>query len=279
MLMIDFQKDFNKGIVEYLENNISNKQLKESLIYSVGSGGKRIRPYITYKISENILDKKTSFILCYLIEIIHTSSLIHDDLPAIDDSDLRRGKPSNHKKFDEYISILSGDYGFIFPIYKLSLMISNQETMEYLTKSIMLLIEGEMQDVFLEKEKEKSNFDQIVKMYRKKTGILFGLSFSLPLFYIGNINLASEIYNEGQKFGIAFQIYDDIKDILYTEKDLGKNVSKDKNKKTLINLIGRKKAKELADEYFYSFIEYLNNLKYSDLSKELLVYKEMIEKR
>lgn len=279
MLMSDFQKDFNKGIVEYLENNISNKQLKESLIYSVGSGGKRIRPYITYKISENILDKKTSFILCYLIEIIHTSSLIHDDLPAIDDSDLRRGKPSNHKKFDEYISILSGDYGFIFPIYKLSLMISNQETMEYLTKSIMLLIEGEMQDVFLEKEKEKSNFDQIVKMYRKKTGILFGLSFSLPLFYIGNINLASEIYNEGQKFGIAFQIYDDIKDILYTEKDLGKNVSKDKNKKTLINLIGRKKAKELADEYFYSFIEYLNNLKYSDLSKELLVYKEMIEKR
>jgi geranylgeranyl diphosphate synthase type II len=278
----DFVPVFNDKIKKFfLEVNIE-KHIFKSLFYSIENGGKRLRPYILYNIGINCkINPEVLFQLGIALEILHTSSLIHDDLPVIDDSDFRRGNLSNHKKFDEYLSLLTGDYGFLLPIKIISdLENINVITIKKFTEASLKMIEGETVDVLMEKkENYQHGKNEIIDMYAKKTGALFGAAFSIPFYFIGKTSFADEIYNVGEKFGVSFQIFDDMKDIFSTKEELGKEVNADINKKTIIQDKGVNFSKSLADKYFFEVIEFLYKEKFDFIAAELKDLKKYIEKK
>ncbi len=283
--LISYKNYFDKKLSYFIENINFNKDIKDSLSYSLKNGGKRLRPWIISEIS-NILkidDFDSVEKLCFSVEILHTTSLIHDDMPEIDNATLRRGKKANHLVFGDYLSLLSGDYGFVLPLKIVSdlkiidLSIKNQ-IFSLFSKSTLTLIEGETEDVLFEKLGKTPSKEEIINMYRKKTGELFGLSFALP-FILSSKKHVDQYFEAGVDFGIAFQIYDDLKDIHSTKEELGKDINADKNKSTIIKLLGREKSKIYADSLFEKIGNLLieNNLK--SFYEKLSNIKSYIEKK
>jgi geranylgeranyl pyrophosphate synthase len=283
--LINYKNSFEKKLSFFIENYNFNKDIKKSLNYSLKNGGKRLRPWIISEISKilQIDDSNSVEKLCFSIEILHTTSLIHDDMPEIDNATLRRGEKANHLVFGDYLSLLTGDYGFVLPLKIVSdlnitdLSIKNH-IFSIFSKSTLNLIEGETEDVLFEKLGKSPSKEEIINMYRKKTGELFGLSFALPFIVAGKVNI-DQYFETGVDFGIAFQIYDDLKDIHSTKEELGKDINADENKLTLSKLIGVEESKIYADSLFektgYFLIE--NNLK--SFYEKLLTIKSYIEKK
>src|SRR5690625_4944213 len=205
--------------------------LKASMIYSLQAGGKRIRPlllFASYQAYEEDIDKV--LLTAVAIELIHTYSLIHDDLPAMDDDDLRRGKPTNHRVYDEATAILAGDalltYSFEW-IATDTLLTSDEKTtlISWLAAASgpMGMVAGQMLD--LQAEETKISLTELENIHRLKTGQL--ISFSIKAgAYLGRAN--SEQLRHLEEFakytGLIFQIQDDILDIIGDEDSLGKPV-------------------------------------------------------
>ena len=283
--MENFKREFNDYIRLYFKNNnIENKYFNESLFYSLINGGKRLRPWIINEIGDFLnIEKNILFDIGLAVEILHTSSLIHDDLPSIDNSDLRRGKLSNHKKFDVHTAILSGDYGFVIP-NKIILNLPIESTLKVKILELFLstelkLFSGEMNDVAFEKYSLNPTLDEIIKMYEYKTGVMFGFSFSVPFLIINDLEKAKELYKLGIKFGVAFQLFDDLKDVKGKQNTLGKNINKDINKLTALKLLGVEETENKANKLFNSCIKVLNEYKLNNLSKKLTSLKKLIQER
>ncbi|MGM0639844.1 MAG: polyprenyl synthetase family protein [Thermotogota bacterium] len=284
--LFDFKKVFEKKLDSFITNSEINEDIKKSLKYSLMNGGKRLRPWIINRISEllDINDSLAIETLSFLVEITHTTSLIHDDMPEIDNSSLRRGKKTNHIVFGDYLSLLAGDYGFVLPLKIISelkidsLKIKNR-LFSHFSTSTLKLIEGETEDVLFEKLGKSPSKEEIINMYRKKTGELFGLCFSLPFILKDKTNNIDEIYSSGLKFGISFQIYDDLKDVFSTEEELGKNVNTDENKLTLLKLVGHEQAKKYADNLFEEIGTILKKNDLEDFYYDLIKIKSYIEKK
>lgn len=283
--LITYKNSFEKKISYFINNFKLNNDIKNALNYSLINGGKRLRPWIISEISEILKIKDSDLVekLCFSIEILHTTSLIHDDMPEIDNATLRRGKKANHLVFGDYLSLLAGDYGFVLPLKIISdlnlknLFIKNQ-IFSLFSKATLNLIEGETEDVLFEKLGKNPSKEEIINMYKKKTGELFGLSFSLPFILKGEESI-EKYFEAGIDFGIAFQIYDDLKDIYSSKEDLGKDINADENKFTLSKLIGIEKSKKYADFLFEKTGKFLieNNLK--TFYKKLITIKSHIEKK
>lgn len=268
-------KEYNK----LTDNNINQKTVVEAMNYSLEAGGKRIRPVLVYAFCEACGGdfKKVTAPAC-AIEMIHTFSLIHDDLPSMDNDDFRRGKPSCHKKFGEAQAILAGDALAILPFEIISL--DDKLTSDEKIKIISVLanasgksgmVGGQIIDIENENRRDVDE-KNLRDMYEKKTGAL--IMASCVMGCIGadadelHIRKAREY---AYKLGLAFQIIDDILDVTSTTDILGKPVGSDQqeNKTTFVTLCGIEKAKQTAQEITVQALEILNNFDNNEFLKAL----------
>jgi len=233
---------------KYLENkkNIIDKTLDEylppeekapsiihkAMRYSVFGGGKRIRPIFTLATAELFGREAESVLRAACgIELIHTFSLIHDDLPSIDNDDFRRGKPSNHKVFGEAIALLAGD---ALLVSGFDLIIKNSEVKEIKKQSILKLIKeisfyigtenllgGQVEDITA--KNEDITKEDLVNLYMKKTAALICLSIRAGAILSGaNQRQLKALTKYGENIGLSFQIIDDMLDIMQDQRDMGK---------------------------------------------------------
>lgn len=267
--------DYKKEIEEYFEEYFNNKgtynqKIYEAAGYSIKVGGKRIRPALllmTYGLYKK--DYKKVMQMAAAIEMIHTYSLIHDDLPAMDNDDLRRGKPTNHKVFGDAIAILAGDALLNEAMIEM-MNFSIKEGMTALRASREIavaagaegMIAGQVVDI-LSEEKETMSKDELNYMHIKKTGELIRASIAAgailgeaPESDIEKLNLF------GKKLGLAFQIKDDILDIEGSAEKLGKNVKQDEklNKFNFVTMYGIDKCKKMCETLTKESIDLLDNL-------------------
>lgn len=234
------------------------KTVIEAMNYSLSAGGKRLRPIITLEACRAVGGNEEDAIpFAMAIEMIHTYSLIHDDLPALDNDDLRRGRPTNHKVYGEAMAILAGDS---LLNYAFEVMLSNSINKEYpnrylkaineiaKTSGIYGMIGGQVVDVESENmtiEKEKLDFIHM----NKTAAIMVGCMRAGAIVGGADEEKLEQITTYGKNIGLAFQIVDDILDIVGDEAKLGKNVGSDieNNKSTYPSLLGLEKSKEIAN--------------------------------
>lgn len=263
--------EIDKWIDEYFHGKGNyNKIIYEAMSYSIKCGGKRIRPILmlcTYSIYKN--DYKPIMPMACALEMIHTYSLIHDDLPSMDNDDLRRGKPTNHKVFGEAIAVLAGD-GLLNEAMNIMFQYSLSNGENALKASYAIsraagvegMIGGQVVDII--SEGKDISEDELYYMHRNKTGKLIKSSLIVGGILGGASDDEMKILNEfGQKLGLAFQIKDDILDVVGDTKLLGKNIHKDKssNKTTFITRFGLETCKEMCKSLTEDCIELLNRVK------------------
>ena len=260
--------DLNKLKFDKFYNKILNKKLDTSLLakamkYSSINGGKRIRTFLVSESSKIVnLSTKNAMIISSSIESIHSYSLIHDDLPSMDNDDFRRGKPSTHKKYGEATAILTGDalHDFAFQLLSGGLTkISKEKNLKlinYLTlcTGYSGLAGGQSLDLLYENQIFSKN--KILEMYSKKTGKLFEFSFAAPFIIKGETNKRIKFSkNYGTLFGTVFQIMDDLFDEENSFEEIGKTPGKDKKqgKRTLLSVLGKIKAVEFCEKLAEEF--------------------------
>ncbi|MBE6453271.1 MAG: polyprenyl synthetase family protein [Alphaproteobacteria bacterium] len=238
----------------------TERQVSEAMYYSLINGGKRLRPFLVCQTAKLFNVPETiSFPVAASLEMLHTYSLIHDDLPAMDNDDFRRGKPTCHKQFDEATAILAGDglLTYSFEILSSAPGISDKtkiKLIELLSKragAFNGMIAGQMLDLQTDKTPELSNEQVIKHIEEMKTGCLIAYACQAGAI-LGNAS--NEEYNiitdYARKIGIAFQISDDILDVIGDSKLMGKTLGKDEKqgKLTFVSLYGLDKAKSIAEE-------------------------------
>ena len=276
---LKFDEFYNKLLNKKLDNSLLTKAMR----YSSINGGKRIRAFLVSQSSKMVnLSSENAMIICSSIESIHSYSLIHDDLPSMDNDDFRRGKASNHKKFGEATAILAGDalHDLAFQLISENLKNidpkRNLKLINYLTNCTGHngLAGGQSLDLLYENKKLSKN--KIIEMYNKKTGKLFEFSFAAPFIMMNeNINRIKFSKNYGSVFGTIFQITDDILDEINSFKEIGKTPGKDKSqgKRTLLSVLGKIKAinycEKLAEDFERKYKKEFS--RYPDL-KKLLYY-------
>ena len=260
--MIEKKLQKNAKKVDKFLINFLKKQRKSLLLnpmkYGIISGGKKIRSTIildTGKIFK--LREKNLINICAAVECIHSYSLIHDDLPCMDNDSMRRGKPSTHKKYGESTAVLAGNslltLAFEIISDKKNLLSSKQKN-EII--NLLANFSGHTgiaggQELDLKCENERKKFSQIVDMQRKKTGKLFNFCLqSVVIIAKKNEKDKKNFANLGEEIGLLFQLADDFLDLKGSSKKVGKPIKKDrkKGKSTLINLLGYKKSFNYADK-------------------------------
>lgn len=253
------QNIIEENLEKIINRNIAPGSIIEAMKYSLLAPGKRVRPILAITICEALGGKAEDVLnLGCAIEIIHSYSLIHDDLPAMDNDDLRRGKPTNHKVYGEAMAILAGDgllnYSFeiIFDeIIKNNFNPSYVMAGEVISKSsgINGMIGGQVLD--MENENKLMDLNSLYEMHEKKTGALIEAACLIGYIISGNIEKKNSIMNYSKNLGIAFQIIDDILDCTGDVKKLGKNIGSDfdNGKSTFVSILGLDKSIKLAREY------------------------------
>ena len=272
-----FVKAFEKTDPDY--SLISDAQK-----YSLLAGGKRVRPFIAREICRTFGgDDDNALTLGAALEMIHTFSLIHDDLPCMDDDVLRRGRNTCHVEFDEATALLAGDALSIyaFEVIAASALSDRQKVMASLTLSKMSgwngMIAGQIID--LAGEKTRLDYSTLLKLHSLKTGCLIRCAAIFGCIAAG-ISESDERYvdavNYASKIGLAFQIIDDILDKIGDEKELGKSIGKDENsqKTTFLTFMSideaMQMAKQLTDEAIASVSKYEGSELLCELAKYLL---------
>lgn len=250
-----YLEDFDRTLKLFCDNLDCRPQiLCDSLKYSLDSGGKRVRPVLALAVSDMLgVDKRKVSNFALAIELIHTYSLIHDDLPEMDDDDFRRGRPSNHKVFGVGNTVLAGD-GLLNTAYSV-LLKECRKGVEFVSAAEFIcdcagvygMIAGQSADLMHEHDK---NFNEATLnfIYENKTGKLLTAPVVVPSI-LGGGRCYSELKTFGRDLGLLFQITDDILDVEGSFENLGKSVGKDgkEEKYTSVNLYGLDGAKLRAD--------------------------------
>lgn len=237
----------NQKMYDFLEKTSQSEILFDSMVYSLDAGGKRFRPLLllaTVDFFGQTLEN-SHYEIAAALEMIHTYSLIHDDLPAMDDDDLRRGKPTNHKVYGEGLAILAGDALLTESFH----LVAEMEVESALKVELIRLlakasgsagmIAGQVEDVL--GEGKKINFRELQKMHQKKTGMLIQFAVEAGvLMSTQSFEMKKWLLEYAQNVGIAFQIRDDLLDVLGDEAAIGKKVGADEahNKNTYVSLLG-----------------------------------------
>ena len=243
--------------IEELVKPHFNLLTESAMQYSVTAGGKRIRPLLVLTVGEDIgVEEERLVDVAVAVELFHTASLVHADLPPIDNADFRRGKPSCHRAYGEGIALLAGD-GLFFLAFSQIAKVREPKLFEEFSETAYKLLLGEAMDVEFERQEKEISVEMVEKMYSFKTGALFAFCFSAPCPLKGLDH--TFVKKLGEKFGVAFQIYDDLKDVLGSLEKLGKDVGKDVKKVTLVKKMGVQKAKQLADKYYEEVLEALES--------------------
>lgn len=267
-----------ESLVRYLDK-LPSSTLKEAGLYAVKAGGKRFRPLVVLSLIESYgLDSKPYIDVATSIEMIHLYSLIHDDLPAMDDDVLRHGVPTIHKKFDEATAILLGD-GLLTNAFER--VTESKEIQDHLKVKIIQLLAtraglngmvyGQLLDI--EAEGKQANVDHLTLISRHKTGKLIEASFRM-----GAMIAAPQDEDRwgqiGLNLGLMFQIQDDVLEITATEAELQKSKSDVAlNKATFVSQLGLMKAKDMIQTLYQQVQKDLKALK---LKKQTII--ELINK-
>ena len=243
------------------------EQLKASVSYSLLAGGKRIRPVMFLACLDMLGVDYTEYLkLALAIECIHTYSLIHDDLPALDNDDFRRGKPSNHKMFGEGIAILAGD-ALLNSAFELALSCVNSkgalDAVQFLMTSagISGMLNGQALDLYYEDKVIDGKEDILLAIHEYKTGKLITAPVVMASL-IANGKYLNELTEIGKITGKLFQFSDDLLDVTGTFEDLGKTLGKDgyAGKLTAISVYGKSRTEQMINEMYLSVIKTLENL-------------------
>ncbi|GAA3195225.1 polyprenyl synthetase family protein [Lentilactobacillus kefiri] len=254
--LTEFENLWVPKINQVLENEIApdtdQKTLTNAMSYSVNAGGKRLRPLLTLAVLTSLGDNIDHTILktsCAL-ELMHSYSLIHDDLPAMDNDNLRRGKPTNHVKFGAGMATLAGDG--LQPL-SFQWLVDNDLDSETQAELVLALakaagphgmVSGQADDI--EFEGTRLPLEGLQKLDQNKTGALIRYAVEASLI-MGRVipEKRQAMLTFAEKFGEAYQIYDDILDIVGTEAQIGKPVHQDAGKNTYPNLLGLDKSYEM----------------------------------
>ena len=250
------QQDVATHLTQLIEKRSSDARLKEAMLYAVQSGGKRIRPLLTFVVgSAGTVNNEAALELACALEMIHTYSLIHDDLPGMDDDDLRRGRPTLHKAFDEATAILAGDalLTLAFEVAAYANLEASQlvEAVKILSTASGMsgMISGQMKDIA--SEEVTITLEQMKEIHREKTGELLLAAVRLGNLFVNDTKLKEAFVSYATHFGLAFQIQNDLQDVCWTSEQTGKETGKDSelSKNTYPSLLGVEGAKEaLASE-------------------------------
>ncbi|MGM0123684.1 geranylgeranyl diphosphate synthase, type II [Enterococcus sp. AZ194] len=244
-------------LVRFIEEHTTNQELKESMLYSVRAGGKRIRPQLLLAVvgAFHQTVSQGAYQTAAALEMVHTYSLIHDDLPAMDDDDLRRGRPTNHKVFGEATAILAGDSLLTMAFQLLSMAQIESEQKLLLIQLFSKAAGGEGmvsgQAADMQAENQQITVEELAKIHEEKTGKL--IEFALVAGGIlanQPVEILEKLHQLAAHLGLAFQIRDDLLDVTSTTEELGKNTQRDAelNKSTYPGLLGLSEAKVALDE-------------------------------
>lgn len=267
--MDEFTPKVNMTLESLLTNSAIPETLHESMLYSIRAGGKRIRPLLVLATLKDLnVDSKDALLVAASIEFIHTYSLIHDDLPSMDDDDLRRGKPTNHKVYGEAVAILAGDAMQTLAFETLANLPHTKpaDAIELIRLLAMAsggvgMVAGQVLDI--EGENKQLSLEQLQLIHANKTGALLSCCIESAALLA---NLEGEqkksLQNYAKNIGIAFQIQDDILDVTATTEELGKNAGSDESsdKTTYPMLLGLEGAKQQLDTHHTLAIESLSFL-------------------
>ncbi|MDY0322765.1 MAG: polyprenyl synthetase family protein [Candidatus Carbobacillus sp.] len=276
------QEETEQSLRQYLPK-AAPATLMEAMTYSLFAGGKRLRPLLHFATLETLgKERSIGYPVVAALEMVHTYSLIHDDLPAMDDDDLRRGKPTSHKVFGEALAILAGDALQAQAFYALSDLLAGSygtlETFHRLFQAFARAIgpEGMVGGQVLDLEAEGRHIDirALEHLHRLKTGAL--IVFSVESAAI--LGEAKDAWYEAlllyaRSLGLAFQVQDDILDVIGDEKTLGKKTQQDdvQQKSTYPAIIGLEKAQSLRDSLILEAKEALNVFKKEGHAVDLLI--------
>ena len=255
--------------------------LREAVLYSIHAGGKRIRPYLLLEVLESLQVPITlaHAQVAAALEMIHTGSLIHDDLPAMDDDDFRRGRLTNHKKFGEALAILAGDALFLDPYALIAQADLPNEIKVDLIASLSLssgsmgMVAGQVLD--MEGEGKHLNLEELQTIHANKTGKLLAFPFQAAGVIAGlDKNLQKQLKTVGELIGLAFQVRDDILDVTASFEEIGKTPQKDlqAEKSTYPALLGLDEAKVFCNQTLDQANEKLDEIsQLVDFDKEPIV--------
>lgn len=245
------QQDVALHLTQLIEKRTSDSRLKEAMLYAVQSGGKRIRPLLTLAVgASGTANNEAALDLACALEMIHTYSLIHDDLPGMDDDDLRRGRPTLHKAFDEATAILAGDalLTLAFEVAANANLQAHQlvEAVKILSTASGMsgMISGQMKDIA--SEEVTITLEQMKEIHREKTGELLLAAVRLGNLFIDDAKMKEAFVSYATHFGLAFQIQNDLQDVCWTSEQTGKETGKDSelSKNTYPSLLGVEGAKD-----------------------------------
>nr|WP_188376786.1 farnesyl diphosphate synthase [Halobacillus andaensis] len=253
-----YKRLVNSELERHIRVNTNEGRLQNAMLYSILAGGKRLRPILLMATIEAFQkDARKGVSVACALEMIHTYSLIHDDLPAMDNDDLRRGQPTNHKKFDEATAILAGD-----ALLTLSFqVISNAEELTSEEKVFIIsklsaasgpkgMVDGQMKD--MNSENQTIPLEELENIHKHKTGDLLKFAV-LSGAYLAHANEheMSEMTTMAEALGLLFQIQDDILDVIGDAEAIGKPTGSDEGnyKSTYPQLLGLEGAINQRDHY------------------------------
>lgn len=256
-----FAQEFDREFDKYLtaQNQVPGA-LFEAVRYSALSPGKRLRPYLTVRSCELLGgSRQQAWPAAAAIECIHAFSLVHDDLPAMDDDDLRRGRPTTHKKFGEAMAILAGDTLSVLPFEIIATHVSDAHAGINMIRELALatgwagMIGGQAADIIGEHQPPSLELTTYIHTY--KTAALFRAACRIGALAAGSIDKQSnercqEIGSFGEELGKAFQITDDLLDVVATSATMGKETGKDSaaGKQTYPRCVGIEESRRLAKQ-------------------------------
>lgn len=268
------------SFLEYLESNLPSVEsfhphFNEALAWVLKAGGKHFRAQLVIGTAKAINPLCDPYAAALAVELLHTYSLIHDDLPAMDDANLRRGVPTLHVKYDEVTAILAGD---ALNTAAFGVLANSNLPPHIAIKCIQVLsknggldgmVIGQAIDCYF--ENKKLSLDELEFLHLHKTGALIAASMQIGAIVAGASDEESnDIYKAGLKLGLAFQIHDDIIDATSSSDKAGKPTNNDSSKNSFTNLLGVDKAIEARDELEKQIINQIQNQDVKELVTNLI---------
>jgi farnesyl diphosphate synthase len=259
-------QNFEQFLLENLPISTSiHPHYEEALHNMLKAGGKRFRPALLLGVVKayNPLMLDSARYAAYAIELLHTYSLIHDDLPAMDDSPLRRGNPTLHVVFDEVTAILVGD---ALNTYSFEVLADAPFSNEIRVKLIRELarngglngmVLGQAIDCYF--ENKPLGVEDIRILHTNKTAKLIAASLKMGAIIVGKEEIAQNLYDFGIKLGLLFQIQDDILDVTQSSQEAGKLTNNDEDKNSFVTILGLEKAMSEANILAETLIKEMNN--------------------
>lgn len=248
---------------------VADSNVKDAMRYALEAGGKRLRPYLVFAMSNQTLQNENMLNLAYALEMVHTYSLVHDDLPAMDNDDYRRGQLTTHKRFDVATAILAGDALLTQAFYVISTLALKHED---LVRAIHILstssgangmILGQVLDIQND-TKYTNQIEDLYRLYEYKTGCLFSAALRLGNLLNQKHENEDQLDQIGKKLGIVFQIQDDYLERTSTFDVIGKSNQSDldNHKKTVIEFLGIDATKLKINEL------------YAELNRDIMLLNE-----